>query len=643
MELPSEAGCRDRANRVTVLPGIEPIECPAPRLMAGKLVVHRLHSFVPPDLFREATRREGAVGKLLLRYPHALRKAVDYAWAEGPRQAIEKLRSRVTLDRSDTGRGVASVVALVAERDGPGPPPGTPVLAWSLQGPVDADWLLLSPEQCLELPFPHPDFALAPYLAWLLGTLEGLEGGVRACRLETSSAGLAEHFRALFSPAAGGRLSVAASFGAGTPAAAADEIPLRLTSERGSGALVSRAGTVWSARLPDASRFFLDPLYPGEPEFPAPFERERVAAVVASLSRRLDRLEEALPRVVPAPVRTVVLKSESEGPPALRVSMLGAGMFARALLLHNLRRRTRVGIRGVMDVRPEIAAALARAIGAAFATTEPEAIFGDERTDLVLVVSDHASHADYASAAIEAGKMVHIEKPPAVEPESLRRLLDTIRRRPGAVVTVGYNRPHAPAFRLLAERLAPIPGPTHVSCIVKGHRLGRAHWYRWPNQGTRIAGNLVHWIDLGYRLTGRARPLWAEVASSPRDSLDVEAASLDVTFDDGSLLTIAFSSAGDETFGVQEIVDVKRGDLSALVRNFETIEIVQGGKRVRRAFGRDKGHAGVFRDLAERALSRTGDPLVVEDMAATSAILFAAQTSMARGGGRVEIRFGLHG
>ncbi len=40
-------------------------------------------------------------------------------------------------------------------------------------------------------------------------------------------------------------------------------------------------------------------------------------------------------------------------------------------------------------------------------------------------------------------------------------------------------------------------GPLTMTCIVKELRLPKSHWYYWSTQGTRIAGNLCHWIDLG--------------------------------------------------------------------------------------------------------------------------------------------------
>ena len=38
--------------------------------------------------------------------------------------------------------------------------------------------------------------------------------------------------------------------------------------------------------------------------------------------------------------------------------------------------------------------------------------------------------------------------------------------------------------------------PFSVSCFVSGHKIPADHWYKNNDEGTRICGNLGHWIDL---------------------------------------------------------------------------------------------------------------------------------------------------
>jgi len=63
-----------------------------------------------------------------------------------------------------------------------------------------------------------------------------------------------------------------------------------------------------------------------------------------------------------------------------------------------------------MDVSPRGPHHCARLPGALLDDGRGKVI-QDPAIDLVYVASNHASHADYAIAALEAGKSVHIEKP----------------------------------------------------------------------------------------------------------------------------------------------------------------------------------------------------------------------------------------
>jgi hypothetical protein len=190
----------------------------------------------------------------------------------------------------------------------------------------------------------------------------------------------------------------------------------------------------------------------------------------------------------------------------------------------------------------------------------------------------------------------------------------------------------------LATALGPLGGPTRVEFEIQGYRLGRAHWYRWPDQGTRIAGNLVHWIDLGYRLVGCAVPSWVDV-SVPTDpaETDRDAMTLAVGFEDDSQITIRFASGGDETWGIRERVRVRKQDLTAEIDDFLSLRISRAGVERLRRYRRDKGHAAFMRALALRMRDGKWDPGTATDMARGCAIQLAAQDVLAEGGGRKSV------
>ncbi len=625
-------------NRITVGMGRGQIDAPAPPALPGTLVIRRVHSYHPWGLTQKGPSpvRDSWLHRLRRRYPTGVRKVINYLGEEGMRQTLEKIRSRSTLERFSTAYGHFAFSGRVQENLSNHPMEvDQPVVVWGYHGPTDADFLIARPEQVLPAPFTHPLIAVAPYLGCVIEFLEDHPefSRVRAVGVEAAIAAIVEEtVEPQLNPAGRRLVVILGESGEGVEG----ETVLRILSDRRGQGLLRFEQDEWRVSFPDPSYYFIDPYGPVALEHAPPFTSKGVEKALSQLTPHLRPVEEPTP-TKSLPARTLALR-QGKARPGLGVSCLGAGNFSRVVLVHMLRDLLKMKIRGVMDIRPEIAAVQGRAMDATFCTTDAEAVFEDPDTDLVLIASDHASHTDYAIRAIEAGKMIHIEKPPSVSWEQFQRLLEAIREHDPPMLNVGYNRPFAPAFRALDQELQSLEGPTFVSFIIKGHFLSRAHWYNWPNQGTRIAGNFVHWIDLGYRLTGCRLPEWVQVtAPSTSESEGWDATVMNIGFDDGSLCTLAFSAAGDETFGIQEYTDVKRQGLSATIENFTEMEITQEGRRKRRRFGRDKGHRGEMKALASYVTSGQGDRKVVCDMIVTTAIQLAGQDSLAQGGSRVEV------
>lgn len=576
-----------------------------------------------------------------------------YLRTEGVAQTLAKIRTRVVLDAIADSRGFCSVVGVVVCGID-GWPPGTAVLCWTWLGPCDAEYHLVSPEQCVRIPAPERHYAPAPLLA-AIGEIAGsIDGGVREITLRGIDPQLAAPLHELVDRRPTGVPLVVGFAPLDQATQPPGAVVVELSAARAVEPLVVAASSSHVSRLPDPGHYFLDPYAPVPLEWPWPYKRESVERAVDLLTRH-DRASSigrpardvgvplvAGPRVGPPPPRTLRLGDGRPTPPGHGVSCLGAGNYTRSVLLHHLRRYRPVAVRGVMDIRPEVAAIQGRALGAAFCTTDPMAIMDDEHTDLVLVASDHESHADYAISALRAGKAVHLEKPPAVTPEQLSRLLTCLRATPRARLHLGYNRPYAPAIRELQQRLDALSGPTSVVCRVRGYRLGRAHWYRWPNQGTRIAGNVVHWIDLGYRLCGRQVPVAVEVhgAAANDGPGDPDALTVVMAFADGSATTIHFSSDEDPTYGMREQIEVTRQSLTANIDDFLSLVIVHSAERVRRLYPRDKGHAGNMAALAKLTGDRARIDGLIRDLELTGAVQFAAERALLAGGGRVSIGVG---
>lgn len=277
-----------------------------------------------------------------------------------------------------------------------------------------------------------------------------------------------------------------------------------------------------------------------------------------------------------------------------RVAFIGCGQFAYATLAYFL--RDKANITACMDVDARAAQTLADALPGCRVETSAAAIFADPRIATVFVASNHASHADYAVAAVRAGKDVYVEKPVAVTCAQLAQL-SAAARSSSQHVWAGYNRPFSGAVRELKKAIAQPSGPLTLSCFVSGHVLPEEHWYRRPEEGTRICGNVGHWLDLAVHLLGwrglpdrwRVSLLWSNPAQRDEDL------AINLASDAGDLVNIVLTARTEPFEGIHEGINLQWGDTIAAIDDFRRLTIWQRDKlRHRRYWPKDVGHKGAI-------------------------------------------------
>jgi predicted dehydrogenase len=323
------------------------------------------------------------------------------------------------------------------------------------------------------------------------------------------------------------------------------------------------------------------------------------------------------------------------------VAVLGAGDYARTEIVPALR-RAGLSLHTVADREPQIAALTATQEGFAFATTDANlAIRELPEGGLVIIATAHDSHAELAAAAVRAGHRVVVEKPPVVTAHDAELLLDVMGERPGAL-EVGFNRRYHPLSRKARARLAQESGPTTIVCVVKELSLEPDHWYFWPNQGTRITGNLCHWIDLAvFFLIDEPVPIAVNVspavAAVAGASFDEERV-LSATFSDGSLLTIVATGRGDSTRGVQEQIAISRDGLTVELDDLWRMRVRRRGTvRSSRTLLRRKGHRDMYRAMLDRYSRGLPSIYPPRHLAVVSALQIAFSELVSSGGVEAEM------
>ncbi len=325
--------------------------------------------------------------------------------------------------------------------------------------------------------------------------------------------------------------------------------------------------------------------------------------------------------VPPARVR---VRREPRGREGTGLGWVGAGAFARGVLLPAFARRPGVRFTGVVTATGLSGWNTARREGFAWTTTRLEELLEDEDTDAVVIATRHRDHARQAAAALRAGKDVFLEKPLALDEEELAEVTARARES-GRLLMVGFNRRFAPSYRALRRLFRERAGPLQAVYRVNAGPLPASHWTRDLEEGGgRILGEACHFVDLLIHLVGR-RPVEVFADLLPEDGL-----SATLRFEDGSVGSLVYAVAGDPGLG-KERLEVFADGVAAELCDFRRVRAAAGGRvrRLRAAPG--KGHREEVRAFLDALRAGARSPVPLSQAVRSTRATFALLESAGRG------------
>lgn len=280
---------------------------------------------------------------------------------------------------------------------------------------------------------------------------------------------------------------------------------------------------------------------------------EAYGSLDAGEDRALLALLEYPPRDGAESKLTTLQRRAAPVPGRVRVAIIGAGGFAQGMHLPNLQRlRDRFEIRAIASRTGSNARAVAEQYGAAYATTDMDAVLDDKDVDLVIIATRHHLHAPLALAALGRGKHVLVEKPLALD-EGQLAAIEAFYGGPTAtrpMLMIGFNRRFSPAIAAVQNLLAQRSSPMMLSYRMNAGFIPADSWVHGAEGGGRNIGEACHIYDLFGALT-RSTPTTVGAHSiapaSPRWRRDDNFVAT-VRFADGSLCSLSYTALGDKSF-----------------------------------------------------------------------------------------------
>jgi predicted dehydrogenase/threonine dehydrogenase-like Zn-dependent dehydrogenase len=336
------------------------------------------------------------------------------------------------------------------------------------------------------------------------------------------------------------------------------------------------------------------------------------------------------PRIVDRPGTVVKLASDELG-----VSFIGAGNFARGVLLPIIKRTDKVKLITVAAATGLSAKNTGAQFGFAGVTTDYKEILDAGESLAVFIATRHDSHAALAAEALRRGHAVFVEKPLATTEDGLREVVRAAQETAGLLM-VGFNRRFAPLAHEIKVRYEGRSAPMTIIYRVNAGQVPPEHWTHDPSEGGgRLIGEACHFVDFVSFLTD-ALPARVSAAAVPKTERagyvdDSTVVSLNMT--DGSIASIIYTASGDPSVP-KEQVEVFCERRVASLDDFKSGVFIAGRKRTKLGGGaQDKGHAAEIAAFFDAARGRAPAPISLASLAATTLATFAMVESAKSGAG----------
>ena len=330
--------------------------------------------------------------------------------------------------------------------------------------------------------------------------------------------------------------------------------------------------------------------------------------------------------------RISLAAKESVPNASVRLGLIGAGGYAKAMLLPNFK-SAGAEFRSIATASGVTARSVGEQHGFRSCVSRAEEVIDDAETNLIVIATRHDTHAQLAQLCLERGRHVFVEKPLALNEEELSGVLAAAEQSRGHLM-VGFNRRFSPsavaAKGLFADRTTPLS----INYRVNAGRVPPGHWAHDPKEGGgRIIGEVCHFIDFMHFITGSlVTRVFAEAISCSNDAVtNDDSVFITLRFADGSNGSIAYLAEGDPAMP-KERVEIFGSGKSFVIDDFRGTNAFQGGRETKSKLReQDKGQKDEVRAVCDMVREGKAAPIALDDLATTTRATFRVLDSLRTG------------
>ena len=326
--------------------------------------------------------------------------------------------------------------------------------------------------------------------------------------------------------------------------------------------------------------------------------------------------------------RVVFPRPSVKSTDAVKLGVIGAGLFANSVLLPSIKKAGDIELIGIASSGGLHAQHAGRKFGFQYASADEDEILNDPNINTVAILTRHDTHADLVVKALRAGKHVFVEKPLAINHDQLSAVSEQLNIHSQSLLTVGFNRRFAPLAGRLKSVISTSQEPKYVHYRINAGAIPLNHWTQDPETGGgRIIGEGCHFVDFITFLVGAAPISVTAHALPDGGKYREDNVSMTFTFPDGSIGIVDYLANGDKSFP-KERIEVFCGGQVAVLDDFVSLQTVKEGKKNEVKAAQNKGWVDEWKVFAKSIREGGGPSIPYEQLVGVTKATFAAVESL---------------
>lgn len=296
----------------------------------------------------------------------------------------------------------------------------------------------------------------------------------------------------------------------------------------------------------------------------------------------------------------------------LDIGLIGAGNFARNTILPVMKETGLYNFRALATTGGVGASQAKDVFPFDYVTNDYKKLIEDKDIDLIVVSTQHNSHAKFVIEALNADKNVYCEKPLCLNLEELTAIEKAYKISKGELFC-GLNRRHAPLIQKIKNDLSTDKIPAVYNYIVNAGYISDDHWTQDELAGGgRIIGEACHFVDVIQYLDGSVLEslniTFADNEAYPKK----DNAIITLRFASGAAGTIIYTSMGSKKYPKEQLRVISNGKVYEL-DNY--IQLNQYG-RTKRTVIKLKQNKGVIEEykFINKFLLSEDENIVIKDI-----------------------------